>query len=303
MAERYFLMLDWPEEILIPGSDHPKWQHAGSNLLLDFHGDPTAAKLVVFSDGNHHMALMETLQCFLEKNPAAQDIFYATTPPSPVLKLLKHGSLQIGNFILSVAPHVFISPPHVLEKLVREGYMHRHVAFMRNRGNVLLVKNGNPKRIKAVADLMREDVHLFLSNPQTETVSYKGYVETIKNITAGEGIESALLSDKFAGKSVVFGDSIHHREAPQAIADGDADAAILYYHLALRYTRIFPGLFEIVPLGGTAEDPQPSPQNVVGLTHVGMIGDGGEWGSQLIEFLLSDAVGEIYKHHGLLPLA
>jgi hypothetical protein len=58
----------------------------------------------------------------------------------------------------------------------------------------------------------------------------------------------------------------------------------------------------MIPLGGTIQDPQPVPENVISLTHIGMIGDGGLWGSQLIEFFLSDTVSDIYRSHGLLPM-
>ena len=294
-------MLVWPEETVLTGrGDIPKWCHTESNLCLDFHGDPLTAKLVVFSDGNHHMALMETLQCFYKNNPEVEQVFYATTPPGPVLKLLKHGSLQIGNFILSAKPHVFISPPPVLDNLVNEGYMQQHVPFMQNRGNVLLIKKGNPKNISGIADLARTNVRLFLSNPKTEAMSYKGYVDTLKGIAAREDVNLSFLSDEFSGTEVEYGERIHHREAPQAIMDGRADVAIIYYHLALRYTRIFPSLFEMVPLGGTTEDPQPVPENVISLTHAGIIGDGGQWGSQFLHFLSSKLVSEIYSHHGLL---
>jgi hypothetical protein len=295
-------MLDWPEETITAHDDIPKWQHAGSNLILDFHGDPSAAKLVIFSDGNHHMALKESLQTFLESNPQAEHIFYATTPPGPVLKLLKHGSLQVGNFILSSIPHVFISPPHVLDTLVRDGYMSQHFPFMKNRGNVLIVKKGNPKNIRSIADLARSDVRLFLSNPKTEAVSYQGYVDTLRDVAARAGIDPSFLSEKPPVADVVHGNGIHHREAPQSVADGFADVAIVYYHLALRYIRIFPALFEIIPLGGTVRDPRPFPENKIGLTHIGMIGKGGQWGSPLIEFLLSETVSDIYKHHGLMPM-
>lgn len=294
-------MLVWPEETIFPGrGDIPKWCHTGSNLCLDFHGDPLTAKLVVFSDGNHHMALMETLQHFYKNNPEVEQVFYATTPPGPVLKLLKHGSLQIGNFILSAKPHVFISPPSVLDNLVNEGYMQQHMPFMQNRGNVLLIKKGNPKNISGIADLARTNVRLFLSNPKTEAMSYKGYVDTLKGIAAREDVDLSFLSDELSGTEVEYGERIHHREAPQAIMDGRADVAIIYYHLALRYTRIFPSLFEMIPMGGTTEDPRPVPKNVISLTHAGIIGDGGQWGSQFLHFLSSKLVSEIYSHHGLL---
>ena len=53
-------ILEWPQEAArLQESDEPSFGHAGSNLCLDFHGDPKRAGLVVFSDGNHHMALEE----------------------------------------------------------------------------------------------------------------------------------------------------------------------------------------------------------------------------------------------------
>lgn len=295
------MMLDWPEERIDGGDPPPKWDHPESNLCLDFHGDPRAARLVVFSDGNHHMALIEALQYFHENNPEVEQIFYATTPPGPILQLLRHGSLQIGNFILSVAPHVFISPPHVLDDLVHEGHMRKHIPFVRNRGSAFIVRKGNPKNIRGVADLARDDVRLFLSNPETETVSYQGYVDTLKGLAAKEGIPLAFSTDENVSPKVVYGKRIHHREAPQALADGDVDAAIVYYHLALRYKHIFPELFEIVYIHGDSGDPDSVPENIVTATHVGMIGDGGQWGAKFFGFLLSDTVSDMYARHGLVP--
>ncbi len=293
-------MLNWPDETIFSPGDIPKWCHAGSNMCLDFHGDPVAAKLVVFSDGNHNMALQETLRLFQRDNPEVERIFYVTTPPGAVLTLLKRGSLQIGNFILSVIPHVFISPPSVLDQAVMAGYMREHTPFMRNRGNVLLVKKGNPKDILGVADLARENVRLFLSNPKTETVSYQGYVATLKGLAARENIDLSFLAAEEPNKKVVYGERIHHREAPQALVDGHADVAVVYYHLALHYTRIFTELFEMIPLGGTSGDPRPLPENVISLTHAGIIGDGGQWGARFLHFLASGPVREIYAHHGLV---
>jgi hypothetical protein len=295
-------MLTWPEEILSPSRNIPEWHHPGSNLCLDLHGDPSTARLVVFSDGNHHMALREALDLFQQTRPEVERIFYVTTPPGPVLLLLKHGSLRIGNFILSAQPHVFISPPAVLDKLVREGYMQRHMPFMRNQGSVLLVKKGNPKNIAGIADLNREDIRLFLSNPATEAVSYQGYVNTLAGMAARENVALSFLTADPPSTKIRYGEQIHHREAPQAIIDDRADVAVVYYHLALRYLRIFPALFAMIPLGGTIEHPQPFPENVISRSHAGLIGDGGEWGPLFLDFLASDAVSRIYAQHGLLRI-
>lgn len=292
-------MLVWPEETLSRGKETPSWSHAGTNLCLDFHGDPRAAQLAVFSDGNHHMALIETLERFSENNPEVEEVFYATTPPGPIVELLGHGSLRMGNLTISVTPHVFISPPNVLDTLAAQGYIEKHEPFMKNRGNVLLVPKGNPKSIGGVKDLASRDIRLFLSNPKTEAVSCRGYLETLRGMARREGINPDFLKDASGGPVIVYGERIHHREAPEAVYAGKADVAVIYYHLALRYVRIFPTLFEIVPLGGTAEAPDPYPENVVSRTHAAVIGDGGHWGRRFLRFLSSDTVSAIYIQHGL----
>ena len=41
------------------------------------------------------------------------------------------------------------------------------------------------------------------------------------------------------------------------------------------------------------------PAQVISALHVGVVGDGGEWGGRLHEFMLSDEVAAVYRHHGL----
>jgi len=292
--------LSWPDE-RAGGTDAPRWAQARSNICLDFHGDPARAGLAVFSDGNHHMALQECLAVFLARHAEIGDIFYATTPPGVLLQWLDAGALAVGNLRLAIRPQVFISPPKVLERVIAAGHATDHQPFMRSRGNVLLVRAGNPKNIRGVADLARADVRLFLSNPLTETPSYQVYVETLKRFAERQRVTLDFLG---AGPDtphprVVFGERIHHRELPQALADGHADAAPVYYHLALRYCRIFPELFEMVALDGGAPEPSPSPEQVISDFHLALIGDGGRWGGALREFLLSPETAAIYARHGL----
>ena len=96
--------LDWPEEQVGVDAKYFRWAQPGSNICLDFHGDPVQAQLVVFSDGNHHMALRDCLDLFLGQNKGLSGIFYATTPPGPIVNMLRTGGLQMGNLIISVFP-------------------------------------------------------------------------------------------------------------------------------------------------------------------------------------------------------
>jgi hypothetical protein len=257
------------------------------------------AKLVVFSDGNHHMALGDALKAFYLKYPDVRDVFYATTPPAPILDILKKGGIRIGNLTLSLKPHVFIGPPRVLDRLRAKGMLQPHLLLARNQGSVLLIPRANPKQIRSVSDLVRSDVRLFISNPETEKVSYEGYRRTLEGVAVRQGLDPASFNRAVFGQSAVWGQRIHHREAPEALADRRADAAIVYFHLALRYTRIFPDLFDFLPLGGTKEQPRPFAENRVGKIHMGIVGDGGPWGQHFIEFMLSRTAADIYAGHGL----
>lgn len=294
------IFLDWPEEQAGGNDLYARWSQPCSNICLDFHGDPVRAQLVVFSDGNHHMALRDCLDLFARQNNALSGIFYATTPPGPIVNMFKTGGLRMGNLVVSVTPHVFISPPEILDSLVQSKHLSGHIPFVRNQGNVLLVRKGNPKRVLGVSDLGRDNIRLFLSNPDTEKASYTAYRDTLKALTS-EQYGPTFLDDKIKQDQVLFGQRIHHREAPQALADGAADVAMVFYHLALRYTRIFPDLFEMVALGGDVENPLPLQGNVICKTNMGVVGDGGPWGQKLVAFLGSGRAMEVYQYHGLLP--
>ena len=98
----------------------------------------------------------------------------------------------------------------------------------------------------------------------------------------------------------VFGECIHHREAPQALRDGKADVAMAYYHLALRYVQVFPGEFEIVCEGWDPEgDGEPREGMVVTEYVVAPARWAGEWGEAFVAFMLLGEVVAIYERHGI----
>lgn len=292
------MQLDWPYEgatPLPPGA--PRFAHAGSNICLDFHGDPRTSGLVVFSDGNHHMALADALAAFRRRYVEVNDIFYVTTPPRVVVDAMKAGMLVVGHLRLSIRPNVFIGPATLLERLSSEGHVIGPKAFAASCGNVMLVRRGNPRRIAGVADLARDDVRLFLSNPVTEEASHRIYTTALRKVAARQGIDASFLdTSPGAASRVVYGECIHHREAPQYLVDDRADVAIVFHHLALRYTRIFPDIFDFIPLASEGD-----PDQVIGRICIALVGNGGEWGARLLEFMLGEEVARIYREHGLVP--
>jgi hypothetical protein len=104
-----------------------------------------------------------------------------------------------------------------------------------------------------------------------------------------------------AGPKTVHSQIIHHREVPELIGAGLADAAVIYYHLALRYTRIFPDIFELLDIGGVLSG-ERSPTNPTTRYHIGVVADGGKWGEHFVSFMQSNTVQHLYEEHGLLRL-
>ena len=249
--------LIWPPErprAAVPGSE---WSQARSNLCLDFHGDPASAQLVVFSDGNHYMALAECVEVFVRRSTGLHEVFYTTTPPSVYLAWMRTGELNPGNLTLRVRPHVMIGPRDVVERLHAEGETGALVGFARSRGNAYLVRAGNPKGIRGVADLVRPDVVPFISNPETEAASYGMYRETMLATARMQGLDVGALERRLSGR--------RGRVAASCSASASTIARSIRRwwtgrrtwrwcnHLALRYVRVFPGEFEMVCEGRDPE--------------------------------------------------
>jgi len=287
--------LQWPlESASAVESATFGWSQSGSNIALDFHGDPVAAAVTVLSDGNHHMALEETLSSFVTKHSEVKQVFYVTLPPQLLLQIISSKVFMLGNLRFPIKADIILSPAAILKKLTASGDLLQSQPFIKNKGNVLLVARHNPKNISGVEDLFRDDVRIFISNAKTETASHIGYRETLVKIANEKGLSGDKLENWLdAGSSkFIMGNSVHHREAPQALFENRCDVAIVYYHLALRYSRIFPDLFEFVHL-------DDGPSNVVSTIHMGELASCGPWSKKIYTFLQSQQVKDIYIQHGL----
>ncbi len=289
-------MLNWPDEAVSHRDAANQWHQAGSNLCLDFHGDPVNAGIVILSDGNHHMALNETVAGFVADRPKAT-VFYSTVPPSVNALILRDRQLRMGNLVLTVDPDILIGPPPFFAKLDDHSDFGAAKPFARGRGSMLLVAKDNPKGIHSILDLARDDVRLFISNPETEGVSYQGYADTLRRVAAAWDIEDDFLDP--ANGRLTYGECIHHREAPTAVAEGRVDVAVVYTHLALRYCRIFPDLFERVEL--TPEDAEHDLLGLEGCSEAlaALHKDAGSMAQKFFDYLDSRRVAEIYSYHGL----
>lgn len=101
---------------------------------------------------------------------------------------------------------------------------------------------------------------------------------------------------------------IMHRDIPYALCHNEADAGVIFYHQAKYLKNLFAGTgceLDIVPLGGTAQSPQPLPGNRVGTLHIGKVN--GSFPQKVLDardvvydFLTMDTIwSRILQDHGM----
>jgi len=310
------LLLNWPRDVnpvKLPDLTEPT-----ANRTFDLHASIGECDLVLSTAGNYHMALRDLWYDVFLPRVAASDLIlknwlYTTSPPIS-LEQIENKHMGTGNFQSQCKPQVAVGPQKLMVKL--ELYFEDKVdpvSIFKNRGNVILVKKGNPKDIQSIWDLGRDDVRVVTSNPYQEPGSFGNYSNSIYNIALNDSShppeDAARLFNVIFNNTTVRGKwlsgaRIHHKEVPYSIAYGHADAGLLFYHLALHAVRTFPDLFTIVPLGGTVREPAPLPGNKVGeLFAVPIIGP---WNptqldarDKLMRALQTEVFTTILHNHGL----
>lgn len=315
-------LLYWPRDA---AASLPDLTESTANRLTDLHGEIGNCEgmdLVLSTAGNYHMALRDLWQDLLLPSYGAQikNWYYTTSPPIAADQITNQ-YVAFGNLSLRCVPQVAVAPVAVIDRLRASGFTEGDpFPVYQNRGNVILVKKGNPKHISTVWDLGRPDVRVVFPHRTLEKSTFDNYSGSIYNIAANdtnhphgwtaEQLYNSIFNNKVIKDKWLSGGRIHHREVPWSVAYGRADAGLLFYHLALDAVRTFPDLFEIVPLGGTIDDPSPLPGNRVGV-HQGIRIDGrwtatGQWTpaqldarEKLVEKLQSPEFSEILVRHGM----
>jgi hypothetical protein len=309
-------LLYWPQEV---DAAVPDLTESTANRLTDLHGNIGNCEnmdLVLSTAGNYHMALRDLWRNLLLPSYGDQiKNWYYTTSPPIAAEQITNKYVAFGNLSLHCVPQVVVAPNPVIQRLQSLGLTDgAPFPVFQNRGNVILVKKGNPKHIKTVWDLGRPNVKVVLPHKTLEKSTFDNYSGSIYNIAANdpyhpfgwtaEHLFDSIFNNRMIKDKWLSGGRIHHREVPWSVAYGRADAGLLFYHLALDAVRTFPDMFEIVPLGGTVDDPSPLQGNRIGV-HQG-IRILGDWtGAQadarekLVEKLQSSEFTEILMHHGM----
>jgi Bacterial extracellular solute-binding protein len=224
----------------------------------------TPPSLVIFSEGNHLMALLSgdvvgSFSSWAELQPHyadldLQNIVVVTLPQPIVVQMIQAGGITLGNLSLDVSrasgfyPDVVLAGPDPLKQLRKLGVLEPNARFFsKNRGRALLVRKGNPLGIRALTDVARTRARLAQADA-TEAGARAGNRAAIEQLIGKSAADAffAAEAETFPGRL-----GITHRDVPEMLARGYADVGLTQYHLISYWARTFPNLFELVPIAGS----------------------------------------------------
>lgn len=186
------------------------------------------ASLTLWLAGNQFFAMEDVIRAYQKENPKAGNVGLITLPPGIILKAINAGGWTYEGKDYRMQPDVYASVQlgH-LKTLKAKGTMDKYLVYTHNALDLIVTK-GNPKKIKGIDDLARDDLKIMLPNPLTEG---------IMTFYAKKVLINHKLWDKLSGgkecKSCdptpnVHFTSVHHREIPDGLKAGTVDVGIVW---------------------------------------------------------------------------
>jgi len=259
--------------------------------------DSYNSDLVMYLAGNQFMVMEELIKDFQKKNPLVKTVYVETIPPGQILKkqILQQG--EIDGQPTSMTPDLFASVnlKH-LQKLNQKNMMDEYIIYIHNKLELMIAK-GNPKNIKDVHDLARDDLVQSHPNPLTEGI-FKFYgSEMLKDmglhdkITGGQKCKSCwAVPDK------TWFTSRHHRETPDRIEKGTADVGIVWT------TEVAHAKAEGRAIEGVAIPAPLNKQDKVSYAIGALtVGKNAANAKIFLGYLATDHAQEIYAKYGFVP--
>lgn len=207
-------------------------------------------------------------------SPGTKFSYLLTTSPPISVAQSENGIVKVGNVMyVKAKPHLIVAPGAVLNTLRDKGLTDdtTRTAIIRTFGNIILKRKGD-RCVKSFWDLKRVKPGRFASSDPAEGGSYNNYRTSVFDIAVAnpqnpsadaEAIENAAeklqkrLFDTMKGVATI-GPPMHN-SVPHLIANGEADAGLLFLHLAVTAMRNNPGVFSAVYLAsdktGETDDP------------------------------------------------
>jgi molybdate transport system substrate-binding protein len=273
--------------VISPGVTSVNFTADGADQILDLHGDPASADLVIFAGGNEWFAMPDVLKAFKQAHPEVIHIYYETLPPGIISQQMTTGTLRVGELEISLKPDVLVGGARGLSAQRAQGVIGEPVTFASNTLGIM-VRAGNPKHVSSLADLARADVRVAMPNPKTEGIARQIEASYVK--AGGDALDRMIMQTKVAvGTTTIT--SIHHRQTPMWLLSGKVDAGPVWITEGLYQQRIASGL-ELVKI--------PASQNSTGVYQAAVVAGAAHAAAAkaYTQFLLSPQAQAIYRSYG-----
>jgi len=246
-------------------------------------------ELILFMAGNQFMVMDELLQTFKEEY-GVEKIFYETLPPGLLLKQILEGA-KYRDVVLPQIPDVYSSVSEGnMRILKKKGLIDDYFVYLHNR-IVLMVPKGNPKRIRSIFDLARDDVVISHPNPENEDIGK--YIVQMYLEVGGEELRRKIMEKKAKEGTTIY-TLVHHRETPERILKGKVDAGWVWSTEVI-YAQMKGLPVEMVEVEIDMSDRvnyyiaklknAPNPENA----------------EAFLEFIKSEKAQRIYQKYGFVP--
>jgi len=257
----------------------------GVDNVPDLFGDINDPQLVVFFAGNQFMCIDDLLAAFKKEQPQYQRIFAETLPPGILAKQIEAGSITIGNMRITLKPDVYTAGKNKMDQLPQlfsktEPYAYNRLALM--------VQKGNPKQVKTLKDLGRNDIRVSMPNPEWEGIGKR--IEEAYVKAGGETLRKTIMDDKVKD-STTFLTQIHHRQTPMRILYNQSDAAPVWYSEAF-YQQMIGHPTELIEI--------PATENIAATYVAGQMKNAPhlQAAKDFMDFLVSEKAKAIYRKYG-----
>lgn len=259
-------------------------------------GDSYSAELVMYLAGNQFMVMEELIKDFQSKNPDIKTVYVETIPPGQILKnqILAQG--EVNGQKTAMNPDLFASVnENHLKQLVKKEKVDKYMIYTRNKLE-LMVKKGNPKNIKGVEDLGRDDIVQSHPNPITEGI-FKFYgSEMLKDLDLHAKVTGGKeCKECWAVPNKTWFTARHHRETPYRIENNEADVGIVWT------TEVKHAMTEGRNVEGVAIAAPYNKQGKVGYA-IGRLNEGrnNDNAAKFLAYLATDEAQAIYEKYGFV---
>jgi len=257
----------------------------GVDNVPDLFGDINDPQLVVFFAGNQFMCIDDLLAAFKKKYPQYQRIFAETLPPGILAKQIEGGSITVGNMRINLQPDVYTAGKSRIDKMLplftrTETYAYNRLAIM--------VQKGNPKQVKGLNDLGRNDIRVSMPNPEWEGIGRR--IEEAYVKAGGEALKKTIMDSKVKD-STTYLTQIHHRQTPMRILYNQSDAAPVWY-TEVFYQQMIQHPVDMIEI--------PASENISATYRAGLIKHAPhqQAAKDFMNFLVSPTAKAVYKKYG-----